>query len=379
MTYPALYTAHSHTKRANLKLGRKEKKAQEVLFGLLELFLKTGKPIGSQTLKENGFDHLSSATIRNYFAYLEQEKLLHQAHSSGGRSPTDDAWRLYVNAYSQHIPDIKEITNLQEHFNPPSEVEHSIVDYLQNACDRLSRWSNCASFIISPVFEHDQPQHVRLWPINTQRTLCVTLSQFGIARQESLSLDLTEQENLLQIQAFIEKKMQDPYCKETKSLNKEDEALALALYNELMVRHLVDLTKEKSRRFIKSGLSNLLQYTEFSSPDQLAPVLSFFENNRSKDQLMKELFIANQVQAWIGQEAQDIFIKSEQCSLIVGGFAVGQHVVGAVGIICPKRINYRGMIQSIDYLSRVLSQTLTQHYFTHRIDLCEESNEENNK
>ena len=63
----------------------KEARLYKVLLGLVEHFIKTGKPVGSHTLKEEGFQQLSSATLRNYFAQLEEDGFLHQLHSSGGR------------------------------------------------------------------------------------------------------------------------------------------------------------------------------------------------------------------------------------------------------------------------------------------------------
>src|SRR3990167_9351799 len=77
----------------------KSDREQAVLLGLIELYLKTGKPIGSHTLQENGFDSLSSATIRNYFGKMEAEGYLKQQHTSGGRIPTEKALRLYVDTY----------------------------------------------------------------------------------------------------------------------------------------------------------------------------------------------------------------------------------------------------------------------------------------
>ena len=71
-------------KSAKYDIGKRK-----VLIGLVEYFIKTGKPVGSNTLKETGFGDLSSATIRNYFAHLETEGYLTQQHSSGGRIPTN--------------------------------------------------------------------------------------------------------------------------------------------------------------------------------------------------------------------------------------------------------------------------------------------------
>src|SRR5690606_1177444 len=71
-----------------------------VLLGLVELYLKLHKPIGSQTLQENGFESLSSATIRNYFSKMEEAGYLKQPHTSGGRVPTQKAFQLYAEAVS---------------------------------------------------------------------------------------------------------------------------------------------------------------------------------------------------------------------------------------------------------------------------------------
>ena len=82
---------------------------RKVLFGLVEHYIKTGKPVGSHALKEAGFEELSSATIRNYFANLEEEGFLNQQHSSGGRIPTNRAYRLYAQEFLHN----KEINSVE--------------------------------------------------------------------------------------------------------------------------------------------------------------------------------------------------------------------------------------------------------------------------
>ncbi len=86
-------------KSISLKRIGKQDRERKVLLGLVDYYIKTGKPVGSNTLKEVGFEELSSATIRNYFANLEEEGYLSQSHSSGGRIPTNLAYRTYAHAY----------------------------------------------------------------------------------------------------------------------------------------------------------------------------------------------------------------------------------------------------------------------------------------
>ena len=78
------------------KKPSKTDRERSVLLGLVDLYLKLGKPIGSQTLQDHGFESLSSATIRNYFSKMESDGFLKQQHTSGGRIPTAKAFRLYA-------------------------------------------------------------------------------------------------------------------------------------------------------------------------------------------------------------------------------------------------------------------------------------------
>lgn len=90
------------------KPGRDDRE-RKVLLGLVDYYIKTGKPVGSNTLKESGFGDLSSATIRNYFARLEEEGYLMQQHSSGGRIPTHSAYRIYAAEYqNETLTEVRE-------------------------------------------------------------------------------------------------------------------------------------------------------------------------------------------------------------------------------------------------------------------------------
>ena len=77
----------------------KEERERKVLIGLIEHYIQTGKPVGSNTLKEAGFGELSSATIRNYFSKLEEEGFLTQQHASGGRVPTPRSFKFYAKEF----------------------------------------------------------------------------------------------------------------------------------------------------------------------------------------------------------------------------------------------------------------------------------------
>lgn len=94
-----------------IKKMSKEEREKTVLLGLVDHYIREGKPVGSNTLKDVGFQDLSSATLRNYFSILEDQGYLHQQHISGGRIPTAAAYRIYAQeqcSYDKIAPDMVE-------------------------------------------------------------------------------------------------------------------------------------------------------------------------------------------------------------------------------------------------------------------------------
>src|ERR1700722_4777435 len=118
-----------------IKKSKKDVRERKVLLGLVDYYLKTGKPVGSNTLKEAGFGEMSAATLRNYFVHLEEEGYLIQQHTSGGRIPTNAAYRLYAGEHlDERRVNAPEAALLNELRN--SETRE-IAAYLQGAADLL--------------------------------------------------------------------------------------------------------------------------------------------------------------------------------------------------------------------------------------------------
>lgn len=126
------------------KKPAKDQREKLILFGVVDLYLQTGKPIGSNTLRENGFEALSSATIRNYFAKLEEEGFLKQQHSSGGRIPAAAAYKVYAEAHSDQ-PRITsaEKKNIEQLL---AKQTREVAAYLFQAVEKISDITACASF-----------------------------------------------------------------------------------------------------------------------------------------------------------------------------------------------------------------------------------------
>ena len=159
-----------------IKRLAKEDKETAILFGLIELYIKTNEPIGSNSLKEKGFDYMSSATIRNYFAKLEKKGLLTQQHASGGRVPTTKAFKLYAEKHLQE-PQIEKKDDEFLKSNLKLETEE-VVDYLAHAAETLSQITKCAVFQSSPRFDQDFIRDIKLINLNNKKILFVIITDF---------------------------------------------------------------------------------------------------------------------------------------------------------------------------------------------------------
>ncbi len=336
----------------------KDERERLVLLGLIELYLETGKPIGSNTLRENGFDHLSSATIRNYFSKLEEEGLLKQQHSSGGRIPTHLAYKLYAETYL-HSSRMKDQEKSSLHKLLVKETRE-IAGYLQYAAEKISELTGCALFLSAPRFDQDFVLDIRLLSIDHTRCLCVLITDFGLIHTEVL---YTEKKlssfSLKRIENYMRSKIT---AQERPRISEEEEALASRFYSEVMLRHIVGYTHFSSEDIYKTGFSRLLRFPDFNDACALASGLSLFENPSSLRALLKECVSINHLSCWIGDE-----LHASSCSIIAAPYHIHKIPVGAIAILGPHRIDYKKLFGILHTAAEYISEALTKSVYKFKI------------
>lgn len=334
----------------------KDQRERLVLLGLVELYLETGKPVGSNTLRENGFDNLSSATIRNYFSKLEEDGFLKQQHSSGGRIPTHLAYQLYAKTFiTSPIIDEKEQKSLRSQLHRETR---EIAGYLQHVAEVISEETNCAVFLSAPRFDQDFILDVKLVGIDNSRCLCVLVTDFGLVQSELLHADKKLSNfTLKRLEAYFRWKLTGL---DKPKLNDEEESLAARFYSEVMMRHLVGHTNFTQEDIYKTGFSKLLSYADFNDATALATGLGLFENPNALRALLGECAKAGDLSCWIGD-------KLEACSAIAIPYRINQTIVGSIAILGPNRIPYRKLFGILETASEALSQALTTSMFKFKI------------
>ena len=342
----------------------KTDREQAVLLGLIELYLKTGKPIGSQTLQENGFESLSTATIRNYFGKMEAQGYLTQPHTSGGRIPTSKAFRLYADQYRQEgLLDGSQEEALNQVFKKESR---EIATTIHRAAEVLSEEAGCAVFVSSPRFDQDFIQDARLIRLDATKLLSVLITDFGLIRTETIYLDHPVDEPFLRsAEEYFLWRMNKGL--KPLFLNEADAKLAQRIYNETMVRHVVGYANFPVEDVLRTGLSKLLAFHEFNDATALSRSLSLLEDESLMREILREASRKGELVFWIGDELCPHVPPESDCAVIAIAYRINQTVAGAVALLGPTRLPYRNLFGLLQAFSEQLSQKLTDSLYKFKI------------
>lgn len=349
-------------KPVSIKRINKQDRERKVLFGLVECYIQTGKPIGSNTLKEAGFEDLSSATIRNYFANLEEAGYLTQAHSSGGRIPTSLALRTYAEAFADDY-------TFEEDEEPLRDLDKAnsreIARYLQEGAELLSEWTGCAVFLSAPRFDHDFVITIKLVSLDVFRCLFVLITDFGVVQTEILHLrEMPSPDGLKRIENYFHYRLTG--IGRPENLEIREEALGKELYHELMLRYIVSYSNFTDEDIYRTGFSRLLAYPDFQETSLLASALSLFENVHSMRLLLKDCATKDRLKFWIGSDL-DPYLPDSKSAVIAVPYSINSKPVGAIGLLGPARLPYRRLFSRLRRFSECVSQTLTRTIYKFKI------------
>jgi len=358
-----------NSKPALIKRIGKFEREKRVLLGLVEYYIQTGKPVGSNTLREAEFGDLSSATIRNYFSNLEEQGYLIQSHASGGRIPTSLAYRVYAQEFL--------LTNDSLKNHPFEELKEfdsrEIATFLQDGAEKLSQETNCAVFLSAPRFDHDFIVDIKLVLLDSSRCLSVVVSDFGTVNTEVIYLPKKLSNFAIKrIESYFQVRLTG--LGECENLEKDEKEIAQKIYHESLLRYVVGYSNFIDDDIYRTGFSRLLNYPDFQETSSLTSALALFENVHSMRLLLKECKNSKQIKFWIGDDLLDYSQSSPNCTVITIPYFINQVPVGALGILGPTRMPYRSLFCKLQAFSDSVSQTLTRIIYKFKISFRQPEN-----
>ncbi|HRB28953.1 MAG: heat-inducible transcriptional repressor HrcA [Nitrosomonas sp.] len=335
-------------------------RAQILLKTLIERYIHEGQPVGSRTLsKFSGLD-LSSATIRNVMADLEEMGLVASPHTSAGRVPTVQGYRFFVDTLLVvQTLDRTELNHLESHLHPdnPSRL-------INVASHLLSELTQFAGLVITPKHKGAVFRYIEFMALSEKRILLIIVTPEGDVQNKIIFTQTPySQADLIEAGNFINQHYAGCTLDEIRGrLDNELKQLRGELFSLMSAAIEVSgsAVNENSEAVVVAGERNLLQVNDLT--ENLLGLKKLFELFERKTKLLQLLELsrkAHGVKVFIGGESD--VASLEEFSVIAAPYEIDGEVVGTVGVIGPRRMAYERVIPIVDITAKLLSSGLSQH------------------
>lgn len=329
-------------------------RAKLLLKALVERYIEDGQPVGSRTLsRASGLD-LSSATIRNVMADLEELGLIASPHTSAGRIPTAKGYRLFVDTM---------LTVHHEQLALPSLVAEQPQKVIASAAHLLSNLSQFVGVVMAPR-RNSVFRHIEFLRLSERRFLVIIVSPDGDVQNRVIfsETDFT-QSQLIEAANFLNQHYAGMAMEQVRERLKTEVEMLRGEIVGLMhaaVNISSEVLTQAQDEVVISGERNLLAVSDFSKDmGNLRRAFDLFEQKTQILRLLDVSSVAEGVRIYIGGESQ--VAPFEELSVVSAPYEVDGQVVGTLGVIGPIRMPYDRMIQIVDITSKLISNALSHH------------------
>lgn len=336
-------------------------RAQQLLKAVIERYIRDGQPVGSKTLAEEGAMGLSPATIRNVLAELEELGYLSSPHTSAGRVPTVQGYRLFVNSLITVQPlDNNTVQHFKKQLNLAADTTHLVT----STSNLLADLTHLAGLVMLPKREHLPLRHVEFLPLSDNRILVILVLNEHEVQNRIITTDRIYNISELQQAAnylnatfaghdllAIRKKILEAMREDRNAMNRLMQA----------VIEVADKAFEKPQNdtdYILAGQSHLLGLADVTGLNQVQQLFEVFSQKRDILHLLDQCLNTQGVQIFIGEESGYSVLDS--CSLVTAPYRVEGEAVGVLGVIGPTRMAYDRVIPIVDITAKLLSAALNQ-------------------
>jgi heat-inducible transcriptional repressor len=333
---------------------------REVLRSLIQLHVETGEPVGSESLSRVLGRALSPATLRSVMADLEALGYLDHPHTSAGRVPTDEGYRLYVDSLGlpRDLAPADAKTIASELAAPEGSVERT----MERASHLLSRLSRHVGFVLAPDISKTSFRHVDLVDLGHPRVLVVMVSASGIVTHKVVEVEERIAASDLQACAnYLNAHFTGVPLGEIRTrllaLMKEEKAL----YDDLLQRVIAVgeqafAVSQGDAGVYLDGTSNIISLPEFEDLERMRALFRTFEEKGRLVRILNECIAGEGIRVLIGHEnpdpeLRDLSLVTARCE-VEGAAGVG------LGVLGSTRMEYAHVVSLVDHVARAVSEVL---------------------
>ncbi len=353
----------SHLSKDSLAKDHLTKRRRHILNIVIQEFVQTAQPVGSQNIAQNYELGVSPATIRNDLAYLEQEGLLTHPHTSAGRVPTDAGYRFFVQYLlaEAELPS-QERQEIRVQFR---QARQDLDQWLNMSTAILARTSQGAAIATAPRAAKSYYKHLELVAIQDTKVLLVLVLQDGTVKQQLLDLDQPmEQAELSRISNELNDQLANADAATIREAEENLSPFARQVAT-LLVEVIEQLNSQYSEQIYRDGLVQILEAPEFSGSDHARKIVRVFEQPSLLEQVLGEYnaeYAHQQDDVRVMISGEGRYSDLQDISLVIGRYGLLDHATGVVGVVGPLRMPYGRTISAVRFISRLMSEMVEDMY-----------------
>lgn len=342
-----------------------DERKTKILQAIIRNYLETGEPVGSRTISKYTDLNLSSATIRNEMADLEEMGYILQPHTSAGRIPSDMGYRFYVDAMMEDRE--REVVEMKEML---VERQDKMENLLKQVVKALAKNTQYATMISAPQANRSKVKFIQLSRVSANQILAVIVVEGNVIKNNLLSVtqELTD-ETLLKLNILLNTHLNGLSMEEINlgmiAALKQQAGIHSDIVSEVIDAVAEAIKAEEDLQIYTSGTNNIFRYPELADHEKASELINTFEEKQALTDLIQDTLgqEANEtgIQVYIGNETPVQSMKD--CSVVTATYELGDGLKGTIGIIGPKRMDYDKVITTL----RALQNQLDDLYNADRV------------
>lgn len=327
----------------------------KILQAIIRNYLETGEPVGSRTISKYTDLNLSSATIRNEMADLEEMGYILQPHTSAGRIPSDKGYRLYVDAMMEEKD--RELEELKEMI---LEKEDKMDTLLKQVAKLLAVNTNYATMISAPAVHKNKLKFIQLSKVDINQLLAVIVMEGNVIKNNILSIaEELSDETVLKLNILLNTHLNGLALEEINlgmiSALKQQAGIHSDIVSDVIDAIAEGIKADEDLEIYTSGANNIFKYPELADQQKASEIINTFEEKQMLTELVQETLADESntgIQVYIGNETPIQTMKD--CSVVTATYELGEGMRGTIGIIGPKRMDYDKVIGTLKTITHQL-------------------------
>lgn len=339
---------------AEVELDERKKK---ILQAVIRNYLETGEPVGSRTISKFTDLNLSSATIRNEMADLEEMGYILQPHTSAGRIPSDKGYRLYVDTMMEEKT--REVVEIKEML---VERQDKMELLLKQVAKVLAQNTQYATLVSAPQTKRNKLKFIQLSRVDVHQLLAVIVIEGNVIKNNILQVDEEmSDETLLKLNILLNTTLGGLCIDEINlgmiTVMKQQAGIHSDIVSEVIDAVAEAIKAEEALEIYTSGTNNIFRYPELADQERASELINTFEEKQQLGELLQETFDNGEgtgIQVYIGEETPVQSMRD--CSVVTATYELGGGMKGTIGIVGPKRMDYDRVVGTLRTIQTQLDE-----------------------